>query len=346
MRICLQCARCNFASGAGFSLWTAGRCISVFYCVPVFRESKAASTMDALTFSALEPGAFHGSFLAKNIRPDGRGVLDYRKPHVTRHVLQTADGSAAVRCGKTAILACVRCELRTVEEEHQQTPRNPSGPQRGREDQRQHAAVAVTVQLPQGAAKAAAAAAAAPVDGAGGAADAVETATGSTSAVQFLEETVNQILNQPNFLNPETFQCPTLRRFHFRWVLHVDLLWLSCDGNSLDMALLAAVAALEDTTIPSVVLDLKADLWWRKAVARGPAKVRPVVGDSSSSSSDSVSPASKQPRGVSGRSRSRSPAISSEALPLREFREVPAQEAVLASLVHGKSYCDAAFLAR
>lgn len=61
----------------------------------------------------------------------------------------------------------------------------------------------------------------------------------------------------------------------FAWHLYVHVLCLEYDGNPLDFALLASVAALENTRLPAVVWD-KTAKWWRhsceqRSSADGPA---------------------------------------------------------------------------
>lgn len=63
--------------------------------------------MDLASFRALHPAAFMKRFLDEGVRPDGRTVDATRRVTVTAGTIGTANGSALVRVGSTAVVAGV-----------------------------------------------------------------------------------------------------------------------------------------------------------------------------------------------------------------------------------------------
>ena len=72
------------------------------------RRNAVVPQADALRKAA--PLEYYSHFLARSVRPDGRGLLRARHVRVSPGMISSADGSALVKLGKTVVLAGVRCE--------------------------------------------------------------------------------------------------------------------------------------------------------------------------------------------------------------------------------------------
>ena len=63
--------------------------------------------MDASAFRALHPKEYVARFLSESVRPDGRTFTAVRRLTAAVGTIDTANGSALVRLGKTAVVAGV-----------------------------------------------------------------------------------------------------------------------------------------------------------------------------------------------------------------------------------------------
>lgn len=59
----------------------------------------------------LYPEEFLRKYLAQGVRPDGRVLTKFRKPHITIGSVSTANGSCMVKLGNTTVIAGVKAEL-------------------------------------------------------------------------------------------------------------------------------------------------------------------------------------------------------------------------------------------
>jgi exosome complex component RRP43 len=64
-----------------------------------------------------------------------------------------------------------------------------------------------------------------------------------------LSSSLNDVLNSPQVFDPSQLD---IREGEVFWTLHVHVVCLNYDGNAFDLCLLAALAALEDTVLPSL----------------------------------------------------------------------------------------------
>lgn len=183
--------------------------------------------------AALHPRAFHSRFLARGVRPDGRGTHACRRVTLALGTLGSADGSATVRQGAgTSVVAAVSVELQQL--------------------------------------AGAAAAALAPPEGGGGSGAALPLAVeltlppmasprfrarGGGPAAQLalkrgpqIAREIERLVAACHLLDPRQL---VLEEGVCGLRLVVDVLATAVDGNLEDAALLAAVAALSATTIPA-----------------------------------------------------------------------------------------------
>ncbi|PVF99752.1 hypothetical protein CPB86DRAFT_730807 [Serendipita vermifera] len=66
---------------------------------------------DISTYQRLHPQAYLQSFLAENLRPDGRALTECRKLQISQGSIKTANGSSLVRLGETTIVCGVKAEV-------------------------------------------------------------------------------------------------------------------------------------------------------------------------------------------------------------------------------------------
>lgn len=172
--------------------------------------------MDAVLCRRFRPEEYHRRFLEQGLRPDGRAARERRRCSLQRGPVTCAHGSASVRLGRSAAVAGVRAE---VAEAVQDTPA------RG--------LVTVSVELPRLCA----------------AAFRDRQRTAGVSA--FLSSALSEVLGSPDVLDPLQLD---IREDELCWCLHVSVVCVSYDGNAFDLCLLAALAALEDTSLPALAL--------------------------------------------------------------------------------------------
>jgi exosome complex component RRP43 len=186
-------------------------------------QQQQQQQLQADAFKRLYPEHFFARFVAEGLRPDGRALGVARPVSVGPGAVSSADGSALVRVGATAVLAGCRCEVAVPDED---------APDRGR--------LVVTAELTplasgdwrpgRGAAPEAHALAARLLElllAPGGALDARQLVIAPGAAV---------------------------------WVLYLDVYVLNAAGALLDAALLAAVAALRDCRLPAVHLTAEGNV--------------------------------------------------------------------------------------
>eukprot|EP00929_Paragymnodinium_shiwhaense_P059782 TRINITY_DN29917_c0_g2_i1.p1 TRINITY_DN29917_c0_g2~~TRINITY_DN29917_c0_g2_i1.p1 ORF type:complete len:303 (+),score=75.90 TRINITY_DN29917_c0_g2_i1:158-1066(+) len=174
--------------------------------------------MDAALFQRFQPEEYYRRFLADGVRPDGRVPQERRRAKLQRSIVSSARGSSSVKLGNSAAVAGVRAEV---------TERTPEQAAVGR--------IAASVELP-------------PLASAAWR----ERRAISGSLGMFLSNALTEVLNNTTVFKPDQLD---IRESEIAWVLHVDVVVLNFDGNAFDICLLAALAALEDTTLPALIAD-------------------------------------------------------------------------------------------
>lgn len=163
-------------------------------------------------FQRLHPEAFFRRFLKHQVRPDGRKLLQSRKMTITAGCIASADGSALVRLGSTTVVAGVKLEVTTPA---QDTPNEGE--------------IDINVQLwPMCSPKFSIGS---PPEEAVSLANFLKRTVASTGAVDMSSLCIG--------------------KGKLCWVMKVDLVCLDHDGNLMDAALAALMAALHNVRIPA-----------------------------------------------------------------------------------------------
>lgn len=197
------------------------------------------------TFARLTPAPFLQAHLKSNIRPSGRRADEFRQPTINKGSLTHANGSAVVRVGNTAVVCGVRGEILRYSD-------IPNPPKDDASDETLIEELGLVIPN-------------------------VELSTGCSpshlpgnapgSQAQALSYRINAILQpiiRPADLHIEYEGLPVgdgdetvgpQKATKGYWALYVDILCMALDGNALDSICLAAVAALQDTILPSARWD-------------------------------------------------------------------------------------------
>jgi len=170
--------------------------------------------MDAALLQRFLPEEYHRRFLEDGVRPDGRGQHDRRPARLRAGAVGSAHGSASVCLGQSAAVAGIRAEV---------TEATPDAPAVG--------SIVATVELPP----------LCSVD--------LRDRHRAAGAATFLSSALTDVLNSPHVLDASQFN---IREGELFWMLHIHIVCLNYDGNAFDFCLLAALAALENLSFPSL----------------------------------------------------------------------------------------------
>lgn len=181
--------------------------------------------LSAESLKRIDPRVFHQQFLNADVRPDGRGLLQTRPLTVAssdinasgRAAVSSADGSALVKIGKTTVLCGIKLEVGM--------PLSTT-PKDGR--------LVVDVHLrPHCSPK---------------------YTVGDHSTQQ--QETLAEVLRS-TVVNSQMFSLSELciEEASSCWVLYADIMCLDDDGNVMDAAMTALVAALCNLRLPDTQVD-------------------------------------------------------------------------------------------
>lgn len=173
----------------------------------------AAAEVEADAFKRLYPEQYFDRFLSNGVRPDGRPLGRARAVTVGAGAVSSADGSALVKVGSSSALAGVRMEIMRPDE---------LAPASGQ--------LVVSAEYAQFAS-----------------ADYRPGRPPERAAV--LAQALTDVLLGQGVVAPQAL-CIAAGKAAWRAVL--DVYVLDADGAELDVALLAAVAALMDTRVPGV----------------------------------------------------------------------------------------------
>lgn len=172
-------------------------------------------------YKTAQPREFYRQFLKENVRPDGRALLEPRTTALDTGSISTAAGSALARVGGTTIVAGVTAELAEPE---------AAAPDRG--------FIVPNIEL--------------------SAVCSPDFRPGPPSEKsQVLAQYLADLLASSNVVDL-TDLCITPGRLC--WVLYVDLVVVSHDGNLLDTAVTVTMAALTNTTLPNVQINEETNL--------------------------------------------------------------------------------------
>ncbi|PLC68899.1 exonuclease [Vulcanisaeta sp. EB80] len=152
----------------------------------------------------------------QGVRIDGRGLGSYRELSINVNVVKTADGSSIVSLGNTKVIAGVKVE---VGKPFEDTP--------------DEGALIVNLEI-------------APT-----ASPDVEPGPPDENSIE-IARIVDRAIRHSGFLDFKSLSIVTGKHAWFLWV---DIYVLNHDGNLVDAATIAAVAALMSTALPKVELD-------------------------------------------------------------------------------------------
>ncbi|CDU22546.1 related to Exosome complex exonuclease RRP43 [Sporisorium scitamineum] len=179
-------------------------------------SSSGNADLVATTFKRLHPISYLSRFLDASIREDGRALAAFRDATLTLGSISTADGSSFARIGNTSCIAAVKAEV--------------AAPQLSRS---REGYLIPNVELP-----------------------AVCSSKFKPGApgeeAQVLTSRLLALLNSSNVLNREQL---CIQEAKAVWCLYLDISFICFDGNAMDAAVLAAVAALSGTKLPKASYD-------------------------------------------------------------------------------------------
>ena len=179
---------------------------------------------NAETLRVVDPLEYNRAFLTKGVRPDGRALLRGRKAVPHGSPITSAEGSALLRLGETAVLVGVQCEPTAPAEME---------PTQGR--------IVVGVDV---AAVSSPASSAAALGGFGGGGGGGRLEREKAVLVEFLQRVASGGLIDLNSLCAVEGVAV--------WSLYCDVCVLQHDGNLLDASLMAMMLALSRVKLPSV----------------------------------------------------------------------------------------------
>lgn len=170
----------------------------------------------AADFKTAQPLEYYRKFLEENIRPDGRDLLEFRKTILNVGSISTAEGSALVKLGNTTVVCGVKAEFAVPSQE------NPN-----------HGYIVPNVDLP-------------PL-----CSSRFRPGPPNEQAQvlsQFVADTISNC-------EPVDLKDLCILEGKLCWVLYVDVVCLSYDGNITDASLIAAIAALKNTQLHAVTIN-------------------------------------------------------------------------------------------
>ncbi|GFV87634.1 exosome complex component RRP43 [Trichonephila clavipes] len=164
----------------------------------------------------LQPQKYIHTFLENNIRPDARGLTDFRSVIINVSSVGTACGSALVRHGDTSVLCGIKAELT-----------NPllKEPDNGFFVPNVTLTSICSNRYVPGP---------------------------PTEQAQVYSQIIMDLWKSSSFLNP-TDLCIVPSKL--AWCLFAEMICLSSDGNILDACILALMAALKNTKLPEVIVN-------------------------------------------------------------------------------------------
>ncbi|OCF34454.1 exosome complex component RRP43 [Kwoniella heveanensis BCC8398] len=179
-------------------------------------SSTAPSSASAEVFKRLHPSQYLSRFLGKGYRPDGRKVGGWRDVSINVGSISTAHGSSLVRMGDTTIVCGIKAEIA------EPTAQSPN-----------EGFVVPNIDLP---------ALCSPNFKPGPPGDEAQT----------YSNWLNDLLVSSRTIPPESLLISSAKA---AWVIYIDVVCINYDGNAFDAAVLAVMAALKNTRLPTARYD-------------------------------------------------------------------------------------------
>ncbi|KAH6651841.1 ribosomal protein S5 domain 2-type protein [Truncatella angustata] len=198
--------------------------------------STESLTLSSATFAKLSPHPFLLANLqppsGTSIRTNGRQPKQARQPYINTSSLSHAHGSAVVRTGDTTVICGVRGEtLLTSAIPNYRAPDDLT-------DANLNEAKDYDLLVPN-------------IELATGCAPNFLPGVPPTTLAQTLSTRVYSLLHSSKLLDVSQLRIHQ----HAYWVLYIDVLFVSFDGNPFDAAWAAILAALRDTRLPEAYWD-------------------------------------------------------------------------------------------
>lgn len=206
------------------------------------------TSFPAETFAKLTPGPFLQAHLKQNdpIRPNGRRPNEFRAPVINTGSLTHSNGSAVVRLGDTAIVCGVRAEILLASD----IPHPPSEDVDERDLVEDLGLLVPNVELSTGCSPSHL-----PGNPPGAQAQSLSY---RISSLLYDAQLFSPKHLAIRYVEPPTVETPLDEQpeavVKAYWVLYVDILCISLDGNAFDAAWAAIMAAFQDTVLPNA--------WW------------------------------------------------------------------------------------
>ncbi|TPX62720.1 hypothetical protein SpCBS45565_g06952 [Spizellomyces sp. 'palustris'] len=179
---------------------------------PSVTSTPAVFSLDSETFKKIHPTEYHRRFLSQGVRADGRTLSRFRKAKITVGAITTAHGSAMARLGETTVVCGIKAEI---------TEPKTGAPRDG--------FIVPNFDLP-------------PLSS-------PQFKPGPPSELsQSISEYINRVLESSKLLNLSDLCIEEGRAV---WVLYADIVCLNYEGNAMDAAMLALVAALQHVRLPT-----------------------------------------------------------------------------------------------
>ncbi|KAJ3305542.1 Exosome complex component RRP43 [Kappamyces sp. JEL0829] len=173
-------------------------------------------TLDAETFKQLQPVEYYRRFLSQGARPDGRRPQETRKIKINSEPIKRSAGSATVKIGNTIVICAIKAEVAEP---------LPKSPREG--------FFVPNIDLP--------------------ALCSSKFKPGPPGELtQSISEQINQLFLSVPILNLSDL---CIEPGQAVWTLFADMICLHYDGSIVDACLLALMASLRNTSLPTVEYD-------------------------------------------------------------------------------------------
>lgn len=170
--------------------------------------------MDGEVYKKVNPRGYVDTFLAQGVRPDGRGMGDFRKTSLNTGSITSALGSSMCKIGHTTVVCGITATLSTTEKD----------------------IVEISVQT----------------DPFSSRYRKYGNQAHNASVEKFLRDHIMNIgiidTEELRLFKGDAQECT----YTYTWIIHAAVYILNDDGNSRDTALLALVAALNNAKLPAV----------------------------------------------------------------------------------------------
>lgn len=169
--------------------------------------------LDANTFAKLHPKEFYRKFLSNHIRPDGRLLKKFRNTLINLNSISSAEGSCVLKMGKTSVVCGIKAEVAEP-----------------RVDDPKKGYIVPNIDLspmcssnfkpgPPG------------------------------ELAQSISERINKLFEECQIVDLDKL---CISEKNAVWVLYIDVICISYDGNIFDAALFSIISALSSLRLPEV----------------------------------------------------------------------------------------------